>query len=587
MRYKTLVGWLFLLMLISMSLPAAVEDSLSCMRKVNLFHTLNQSEKMIAQLQRLDTSGDTLARKHFIANLLEGYGDEYRRRKENTLAEMFYRQVVEVDPQKWKVFNKLNGLYRDDHGIPLHLPATFKQFSRMLRNFTPSFLLLNRILHSLTVAVFWVFMMLALVMLMRYFPLAQTDLFRDDEWRIKWIHLVMTLLLLLWPLAVGIGWWMVPFLILGFLWVYIERPERRSIMLGMAGFLVVILLAGFQQVLDRSYQSKAFSTTMKVFHGQPLEKDELKDLDSQLVVLRAFSQYEAGNMETALDLLESTGEAYRGKLKYQLLAGIQYRFGNITECIANLRLALRVDDKDPVSLNNFTLALLENGNHKLLDSYIQRYPQIRKLKGQYLQLLEPKRNHFLLWRRLFSRGRDSFAVSGFIRSWAHEVLRFPGALALVIFFGYLLLIPKLLGGIGKSISCSKCDKHIDRASIHRSYKLCGECYQLFMIKDVMFLEAKVLKEKELMRKQRFRKAWILLISLFSPGLNLLVRSRHALYFLLATPMFFLMAFFWTARHVFRENLSVIPLFFQLIGALAVLSYVLINLVALKGEEDGI
>lgn len=587
MKIRAWLGWLLLGALLPLQVPGTVEDSLSVIRKVNLYHSQEQTEAMIRQLEQLDTSADTHARKRFIARILEGYGDHYRLEGKPDLAERFFRQALRVNASEWKLFNKLNELQVQEHRIRLHLPSAFRQVPQLLQNFHPAYLLLNRILNSLFVAVCWVFMVLAVMLLFKYFPLAQTDLFRDGEWRINWIQSVAVILLLVWPLLVGPGWGALAFLILGFLWVYLERPEKRSILAGLLVFAVVILLAAFQLVLDRSVESREFSTTLKVFSGQSLDAKEVAGLDPQLVVMRAFNEYEAGNLEKALELLESSGEEFRGKLKYQLLAGIQYRFGNIKECIANLRVALQLDDKDPVSLNNFTLALLENGNRRLLDSYIQRYAQIKELKAQYLQLKQPMPDPLFLWRRLFSQGRPQVSIAAFLKNWGNAVVEFPAAWSLLLFFLYLFLIPKVFSGIGKSIRCSKCGKHIDRTAVHRSYKLCNECYQLFMIKDVMFLEAKVIKEKELMRRRRSERALTLGLSLIVPGLNLIARSRLTAYILLATPMYFLLAFFWTSRHAFKETFAAVPLFMQLVGVAAILAYILINLVAVKGEEDGL
>jgi len=580
-------AWILIGIFLALQLPAALEDSLSVIRKINHHHALHQTEMMLFQLEQLDTSGDSQERQRFVARILEGYGDYYRDKGDASISEAFYKKSLNVDKNGWKPLNKLSDSHARGNGMPIHLPSTMRQIPRLLRNFIPSFLLLNETLHSLTIAFCWMFLVVALVLLTRYFPLAQNDLFRDEEWRINWIVLLLSAVLLTWPLVIGPGWGVVPFLIMGFLWVYMERPERRSILIAMIAFLLVVLLAGFQQVLNNSYQSREFSKTMRVFNGEDLDEKELVGLDNRLTVIRGFNEYEAGNMEKALEILESTGEEFRLKLKYQLLAGIQYRYGNISECIASLRLALQMDDKDPVSLNNFTLALLENGNYELLKSYTQRYPQIRILKRQYLQLMEPVPNPMILWRRLFSHGKDSFSIGDFMKKWSSAVAGFPGSWSIMLFVFYLLLIPRVFSGIGKSISCTKCGKHIDRTAMHRSYKLCNECYQLFMIKDVMFLEAKVIKEKELIRRRRRFKSLVLGLSLFIPGLNLLERSRFTLFMILATPMFFLTAFYFTSRQAFKTTFGVVPLFLQIVGVLAVLAYILVNLAALRGEEDGI
>ncbi len=573
-------------MLSPMGISAAPEDSLSTIRKVNLYHSLGQTEAMLRQLEQLDSGGDNPARKRFVAEILQGYGDHYREKGELQPAEAFYQKALQVDSSEWRVFNKLNTLYRHEHAVPMNPAYMVKQFPRLVDNFTPAFLLLNRSVHSLFIAACWVFMVLALVLLLRYFPLAQTDLFRDADWHINKVPLIATVVLLLWPLILGPGWGMIPFLILGFIWVYLDRPEKRGILAGMIVFLLVVLVAGFQQVLDRSYRSEAFSVAHKVFNGESIDQSRLDHLDPELVTIRAFNEYQSGNMETALKLLESTGKEYRAKLKYQLLAGIQHRFANKNEWINNLRQALQLDDKDPVSLNNFTLALLETGNENLLESYAQRYPEIAKLRTRYLQLQEPVLDHHILWRRLFGLGNADVSVAAWLKNWAGALVRFPGVWSLLAFFVYLLLVPHLLSGIGKSTSCSKCGKHIDRKAIHRSYKLCNDCYQLFMIKDVMFLEAKILKEKELSRRRRSQKALALGASLIAPGLNLVVRSRYTLFVLLATPVYYLIAFYWSSRYAFMQKFAAVPLFVALVGVVAVLAYILVNLVALKGEEDG-
>ena len=107
-----------------------------------------------------------------------------------------------------------------------------------------------------------------------------------------------------------------------------------------------------------------------------------------------------------------------------------------------------------------------------------------------------------------------------------------------------------------------------------------------MIKDVMFIEAKAIKEKELNRLKRKRKGLIFMGSLVVPGLNLLYSERSTLYLLFSSSVIFFLLLFLTARQAFLSAFGASPLFLSGIGVLAVLGYVLINLFSLRGEEDG-
>jgi hypothetical protein len=116
--------------------------------------------------------------------------------------------------------------------------------------------------------------------------------------------------------------------------------------------------------------------------------------------------------------------------------------------------------------------------------------------------------------------------------------------------------------------------------------LCDDCYQLFSIKDVIFLEAKILKEKELRKK--FKKKYIVFVifSLLIPGLNFNYRGNNRLFLLLAVIFYFLVGFAVVGIVNFSRIFSTAPLFFNLVGIGAVGFYLLINIFSVLGDEKG-
>ena len=579
LTFLLLVFWIF------SALPAQ-DGSWNSLKRIQFHDSQNQNARMLYHLDQLDVSGAGPYRCARIASILEAYGDHFNEKGNLSVAKSFYQHSLAVNPNSWQVFNKIDGIQRKQGKLILGVQLAIRQFFRITRNFSTSFLLVNRIVHAFPLAILITLLFFSLVLFLRYFKLIQKDLFFDEEWHVNWLRIGLVLLLITWPMLLGIGWGAAPFVLFGLLWVYLERNEKRTIITAMTLFLVAILFLSFQTIMDRRANSPEFMAISSVFHGEKTGEINAQELDEEMTVIQAFNDYESGHYEKALERLEATGAEYSDKLKFQLLGNIYYRFGNIPECIDNLRKALRIDDTDPVSLNNFTLTLLKNGNVELLESYSKRFPQIRRLKRQRLTLREPSPGQSVLWSRIFNPSNRSKSITAFLGEWGKGIFHYPGTWMIILFLTYILIIPRFLSKLGKSTSCSKCGKSINRAEIHRSYKLCGECYQLFMIKDVMFIEAKAIKEKELNRLKRKRKGLIFLGSLVVPGLNLLYSERSTLYLLFSSSVIFFLLLFLTARQTFLSVFGASPLFLSGIGVLAVLGYVLINLFSLRGEEDG-
>ena len=250
-------------------------------------------------------------------------------------------------------------------------------------------------------------------------------------------------------------------------------------------------------------------------------------------------------------------------------------------------MALSLDDSSDIALNNFTMVLLKNNNPEVFKSWAKRYTEIDEYKNNVLHLKEIQLSQMFLWRRLINLNGSHFNLWNFSGNILKNFLTLPVIYYLFIFMIYIFLIPRLFSNLGKSTYCSKCSKIIKEASVHRSYKLCNDCYQLFMIKDVIFLEAKILKEKELAKKSRKKILFILLLSFIVPGLKLMYTDQQRRFMIFSGLFYFLIGYFLVNYFVMKKIFLTLPIFINFIGGLAILLYFILNIYALRGNENGI
>ena len=153
---------------------------------------------------------------------------------------------------------------------------------------------------------------------------------------------------------------------------------------------------------------------------------------------------------------------------------------------------------------------------------------------------------------------------------------------------YVSLLKRLFPALGQSIFCSKCAKIIKKMSIEQaqSHALCDGCYQLFLIKDPIFLEAKILKEKEIHRQFGIRNSLLLLASLFIPGFILNFKDKGKAFTVLFLVFADVFGFSLFTALNFKGIFGAVPMFLNLIGTAAVLLYLAINVYSLKGHPDG-
>jgi tetratricopeptide (TPR) repeat protein len=350
---------------------------------------------------------------------------------------------------------------------------------------------------------------------------------------------------------------------------------------------VFTLLYSFNLMVEKSAVDENFKTIRQVYNGRLFERQEYEKFDNELKVAQAFSYYENKQYETALEILLSTGEAYKNKLKFDLMGSIYFRSENFSESVDNFNESLRIHDKDAVTLNNFTLALLKENDEEVFDSYARRYPEIEDYRTKVAGLKNARISPTgLLWKRLVNFSAERFSFPSFLKNLLAEFFQLPIIYFILVFIAYIFGVRKFSPPIGGSTYCSKCSKIIKEASIHKSYKLCDECYQLFLIKDVIFLEAKILKEKELERKFKKKYALALIFSFFIPGLNLNSRGRNQLFVLLSCMFYFLLGFAVIGILTFNTFFSTAPIILNLVGMLAFVFYLVFNLVSILGDYNG-
>lgn len=448
--------------------------------------------------------------------------------------------------------------------------------------------MLDGFLSVLMFAGLLLFFMVAAALAVRYFKLAAHDFILEGSSRFSLPKLLLLLLLLFWPLLVTGGWAIYPFLLCGFLWNYFNHDERVNVKRIQVLLLLLALFYSLGQYLGKSMQSPGFQTVQQVYSGQLFPASAYGRFDNEMKVMQAYAYYHHDQPDTALDVLLETGNAYATTLKYNLLGDIHFAKGNIPQSIQYYRQSLSLDDRNPATLKNFTVALLKNNDPELFLFYSKNYPQINQIKDRGNALQKNRLPDRILWQRLLNFSWVRLHFWHLLEVAAGEFIRFPVLLAILVMAAYVSLLKKFFPALGQSIFCSKCGKIIRKMSIEQaqSHALCEECYQLFLIKDPIFLEAKLLKEKEIGRQSLLKNFLLLATSLFVPGFLLNFRDKGKVF----APLFFvwsvILGLFLVNALNFKSVFGTVPMFLNLIGIVAAVLYLAIAIYSLQGNPDG-
>jgi tetratricopeptide (TPR) repeat protein len=573
------------------------DDPWGNLKKIHFYDSVKNDQQVLTQLELIEFEGLTRADQKEIASQLVRFGDYYFEKGKYDQAKAFYKKVFDVSPNDdyWYLYNKLEKIKRVKGSFFIGFKSIFGQLFLALKNFKASFLLVNQLFNLLFFSTLFTFLIFSLILFIKYFKLAGNDLLLGEKKKFSFKKILFILLAILWPALIISGWIIYPFLVTGFLWFYLNENEKKAVKYMLIAVAFISALYSLNLMLEKNLQTDSFKQAQQVYEGQLFDKEVYDTFDDGLKVAQALSYYESyyekkksetDPLDTALDILNSTSDSYKSLQKYTLIGNIYYRHREISQSIKYFSDALLLDDNNEIALNNFTLALLKEGKPDVFRSYADRYPQIESLRTKAVDIKNAKLDSADLWKRLFNFSKGKFNPGLLFKGIIGQLLKLPVVYYLLLFIIYVSGLKKLEPFIGQSTYCSKCRKIIKEASIHKSYKLCDDCYQLFSIKDVIFLEAKILKEKELKKNYRKKLILYLIFSLFIPGLNFNYRGSNRLFLLLAVIFYFLVGLAVVGMVNFNHIFSAAPLFFNLVGIGAVGFYFLVNIFSVLGEENG-
>lgn len=576
----------FLMVFCFVSLVFSQNNTWGNLKKIHLYNSIKKYDKVLENLQLINLDGMNKKETEKVTSKLINFGDYYFSEGKHELSKSFYKKVLEISPGFWYVYNKLGKINNKKGNVVFNLEYGFKQLLMILKDFDSSFLILNTFFNVLFFSSIFVFFIFSFILFTRYFQLAGNDLFINKKGMLSIKRVFFVLIILFWPIFIFSGWMVYPFLIIGFLWVYLDVYERKTTLFILILILILTFLFSFNNVLENNFKQKSFDIIRNVYKGSLFEKKLYDKFDDELKVIQALSYYKDGQYKTALSILNSTEKSYKSKFKYNLLGNLYFKLGRISDSVESYRKSLVVWGDDKFIINNFTLALLRNNESnriKTFNSFARLYPKINELKMEELYLKDIKISQKVLWKRLFNGSRKKFELISFIKNLFIEFLKSPFIYYIIIFIIYILFTKKIFISLGQSINCIKCSKIIKNDLEHKFSKMCDECHQLFLIKDIVFLEAKIIKEKELNKKYRRKYLFNLLLSIIIPGLNLNFKERSKVFIIFGVCFYFLLGFYIFNRIIFEKVYLTSPIFVHFIGFIALIFYLSINLYSLKGD----
>jgi tetratricopeptide (TPR) repeat protein len=573
------------LLLFSFSWAAA--NPWSNLKKIYFYSFSGDISAVKENLAQLDAQDLPPPEKIELLQKLNELGDRYYQNKNFPLAETFYKKILQISPRDaWPIYNKLERINKLKGNLLWNFKNIGRQFGLVMQDFSGTFLLLNSFLNVIFFSSLLLFYLSTAVMFLKYFKLVAYDFILGGNSKFQSKKLIFLLVLLLWPLAVLGGWGYYPFLFCGFMWFYFDHDDRVNIKRIVGILLAMTFICSINNYLEKSLQSPGFQTIKNIYAGQLFPEQSYNLFDNEMKVMQAYAYYNQHKTDTALDILQSTGNNYNSTLKLNLLGNIYFKKGNVTQSIQFYRQSLSMDDQNKVTLENFTLALIKNEDPGLFKFYLKNYPEIQDYKDRITVPQTIKLPESILWKRLLNFSWQDFYLWNFLSNIAVEFFKFPILLACLLMLVYISLLKKLSPNLGQSTFCNKCTKIIKKKSIEQAHTLCEDCYQLFLIKDPIFLEAKIIKEKEISRKFRFKYSLSLIASLFIPGFFLNFKNKKNVFTFFFLLFFNVFGFYLFSALTFKDFFGTIPMFINFIGIFAIILYLAINAYSLLGDDHG-
>ncbi len=555
-----------------------------------------QREKVIENLDKIELSALVRGDRQEIVKKLIDFADS-KRVQDTAISKIIYSKVLKDVPEYWHIQNKISDI--DDNGLLSNIKGTLPQLFKISKDFNSSFLFLNIFVNSLLYALLFVLFIYSIVFLIKYFMLFANDLLIDSHGDFSFKKVLLLLSLFIWPVLFFSGWAIYPFLIFGVLYKYMSNSDKKSIFTLFIIAIIILSVFSFNSVLSEHYKSDTFKIDRQLYNGNYDSKNYSR-LSNEQKTLYALIEYERKDFGKSLDILNNvdseyysaTGSILLGNLFYnKYINGSDKDEQNLSKSKDYLLQVLRQDEKNEIVLNNLTLVLLrdqqDENEQKVFDSYVDQYPYLSNYKHLVLDLKSPIINKHYLWKKLFLLSENSFNPIKFTTSVVVKLTTLPLIYYILIFFLYIKFLHKLFTALGESTTCSKCSKIIKKKTIHKSYRLCEDCHQLFLIKDVIFLEAKLLKENEIKKKNFHGFIKKTILSIVIPGLNFNYRDKTNLFLTLSMFLYFFIIFGYTGIASFNSLGLPVPFVFYISGLISSALYLVLNITSIMGEDYGV
>lgn len=582
-NFKLLLTVMILFLLFS---SVNANNSLGNIYKLKYYDLKIGDDQFLKSLSEFNLQELSRKELHLSLNELEKIGDKFAKDGKLDKALIVYEKIYKNSEDNWQIYNKIEGIGQKNGSFFFNIRNFLRQTFALMHNNDSFFVIAGLTFSSVYFASILIFFIFAIFLFYRYFKIFSNDSLNAEDGDVSVRKIAIFSIALLWPFVFFSGWMIFPFIISGLFWSYFNKNEKQSIMVLIILIFVFSVFFSIRSYLNKNIESDTFYTINEVNSGKLFTKSDYAKFDNELKVYLSFSYYENKDYNSSLDILLSTGEGYRSNLKFNLLGNIYYKSGNYEESMKYFKDSLDLNENDEIALHNFAIVLAKQNNAKVFDSYATRFPKMKEIINNVHKIMEIKVNSGLLKRRVFYSSREKFAPFSFLLSILKEFIELPIMYFSLLTLLYIYFINMVFPNMGESIRCSKCSKIIKETTADASNHFCNECYQLFMIKDVIFLEAKVAKEEKIKKREFIRGIFIGGVSLVFPGLNFIFKKKYLL-FITFSIIFYTFAVFTIAGKILFESIySVQPVIFNITSVITILLYLFINLFSVKGDSDG-
>lgn len=513
-------------------------------------------------------------------------GRELLIQEQKESAYALFEKVLHLDPTEWRAVSYLNQ-YRDEG--ELKVKQLLGQLKRMMRSFEPSVILITQVNEALLWAVMFTLLAFAVWLIRHYLPLATHDMIHNDKGFVDKGKLAIWLLLLLWPVFLFAGWFLLVMVVIAALWFYTDKTERKVLTVLLAVLAFMTLLNSVNQFLLHQLQDASFIQTKKIIEGNLLEYDgDSVEKNHRAKLLLAYNNFHSGNLEEGMEWLNAVDEAQLQSLRKNLYGYAFLINKDYVNAINSFSEVLTNDASNQTALYNLTLALLENNDEKSYEAYSNRFSKLTQYKEKVGRAKLPPITQRFLWSLFISAGKGAKEATELyvVKSTMKSLFRMPILYFFLIIILYIKFLPVLFHNIGKSTHCAKCQKAINKPNTSRAVNVCNDCYQLFLIKDSMMSEAKTFKEAEINRENRRKNMLLLLFSFLSPGFFLHMRGQHRLFAFLNFFYFLFLIIAFAAWHPLAQYYGAVPLFAKAFAILTAAIYIIANSMIFQGDEYG-